>query len=201
VAVEAGIGCILDPDRANAKWANTPMFASPEPRRLSIESPRPAPDVAAALQEAASSRRYSVPHGAARSYLRLGGAVSAAGVELTAKPYVMPGIRAGGGWLTLYFTGRIEETPDGSLLTGLVSAPIGRSVPLILAGWVAFLAVVAAAIAPVLWVGLFIIALILVPIWGLMFRYNQRAMIRQAHEFEDFLRSIVGAVGSGSTQS
>lgn len=193
--------------------ANNSKFAPPEPLWVSIDSRRPPSEVAAALDEATSRRRYSVPHGEAQGFLRLGGTVSASRVELKAKPYLVPGIWAGQGSLTLYFSGRIEETPDGSLLTGLVSAPIPRSVPLVLGGWVGFLGVVGAIIGAfigspvglaiaILWVlALAVLVLLITPIWTLTLRYNQRAMLRRAHEFEDFLRSIVDAAGGGSTQS
>jgi hypothetical protein len=164
------------------------VTSAPEWPWIDLSFDLPAADVASILSRAAAARRYSEPRGRdSMGYLRLGGTVDGQRFDLSAKPYLAPGIRAGSGSLACRLQGEVVDAAGGSRLTAQLSAPIPRTTILLLAGWVLLLLALSRALFP------FSIVLIasVIPMWWVLARYNQRQALRWADDVRAFLRAIV----------
>jgi hypothetical protein len=169
-------------------------FAGPGPVAISIPSVLSRDEVIDRLAQAVDERRYSSPGRSSPGFFRLGGSVMAEHVVLTARPYVIPGVIAGSGAMTMELRGEVIQAEEGSEIRGTVSAPIRFST-------LAF-----AVFTLITWVvcglafngstslaRIFILlgAVSIGVVWAWTIRRNRRMALRNVDELTRMIRSIV----------
>ena len=132
--------------RTDATLMRAPSrFAAPDPVAVSIDSDLPRDEALKQLSQAVAERRYSSPGRNSRGFFRLGGVVAPDGMTITARPYLIPGVIAGGAAMTIELRAEVVDTAAGSRLTGVVSAPVPQTT--IAFGFVAWLCFVVFGVA------------------------------------------------------
>jgi hypothetical protein len=188
------------------------VLERPEPVPIRVTSRASRSQFIAALTQAVAERRYS---NANETTLRIyHGSVVGNAVSLTVKTYFLPGIWARGN-INKVLTGSINDAPTGSELVGLVTAPISRTSILVIAGWMAVLAVacgliagfaaftqadatdLATALLLAITVGVAAVAVAVVLVlspailgMALIARHNQRTSLREVDRLSRFLQTI-----------
>jgi hypothetical protein len=169
-------------------------FDAPDHVDVSIESGLSRDEAIKRLSQAVAERRYSRPGRYSRGFFRLGGAVSPDGVAITARPYVIPGVVAGSGAMTIELRAEVLDTEAGSRLTGKVRAPVGRTMLAFgLVAWSCFVAFALVGNGSTWPTWTFVMAgtLILSVLWTWIIRRNQRMALRSAIELTALVRSIL----------
>jgi Flp pilus assembly protein TadB len=169
-------------------------FDAPDHVDVSIDSGLSRDEAIKRLSQAVAERRYSRPNRYSRGFLRLGGAVSTDGVAITARPYVIPGVVAGYGAMTIELRAEVVDTEAGSRLTGNLTAPVRRT--MLAFGLVAWSCFAAFALAgnrstwPT-WAFVMAATLILTVLWTWIIRRNQRMALHNAIELTTLVSSIL----------
>ena len=91
------------------------------PVAIEVTTPLSAEAAVAAIAGALLEERYWDPKRSESPFLRLAGSQVGLDVDLSAVPYVLPGVRARG--LRLTIRGKLEPSGSGCLLTAAVSTP------------------------------------------------------------------------------
>lgn len=170
------------------------VFEGPEPIEVRVTSPLSVDASLARLNQAIEAGQYSTPERDANGYLRLGGRVASGQVCVTAKPYVIPGVPAGYGAMTLEFRGDLAGNVEGCELRGSINAPLRpRTVWALVVGFAVLgtFAVATGGGIQIAWV--LVMAAILGPTWAWVIRHNQRMALRNAGEFARLLTSVIAA--------
>lgn len=168
-------------------------FAAPGPVAVSIQSALSRDKVIERLAHAVDGRRYSHPGRYAPGYLRLGGSVATDHMTLTARPYVIPGLVAGYGAMTIELRGEVVDSADGSEVRGTVTAPV-RWTTLAFAAvawivWVAF-GITGNGRTWLVWAIVVLGSVFVSAAWAWIIRRNQRMALRNVDELTRMLRSI-----------
>lgn len=171
-------------------------FAAPDPIAVSIHSGMPRAAVIERLERAVRERSYSKPGRNSPGFFRLGGSMTADDVTLTARPYVIPGLIAGRGAMSIELHGKVVASEDGSDIRGTINAPIGWAIPMSLGIALILWVIFGIASNGSTWPNLtFVIfgGLLLCAAWGWVIRHNQRRALRNVTELTRMLASIVEA--------
>ena len=169
-------------------------FSPPGAVPISIRSVLARDDVIDRLAQAVEERRYSSPGRNSPGFFRLGGSVIAEHVILTARPYVIPGVIAGFGAMTIEFRGEVIKNEGGSEIRGTVSAPVGSATlavaVLALLAWAGF-GIAGNGSGWPAWIFIVLTGVIVGAAWVCAIRHNQRMALRNVGELTLMLRSIV----------
>ncbi len=168
-------------------------LGEPEPVSLSIETST-AMDVALDRLEAAiRERRYVPPGRDGHGFVRFSGTVEPTSFRIRARPYVIPGVRAGSGALLLHVDGtlRVLDGGRGTAINGWMSAPNRRgsiaSTGVVLLAWLAIGLVEHGATS---WFSvLFFPAIALLMLAAI--RHGQRSALRRSPQVRAALRETI----------
>jgi hypothetical protein len=167
-------------------------FAAPGSVAVSVPSVLSRAEVIDRLTRAVDERRHSSPGRSSPGFFRLGGRVAAERLVLTARPYVIPGVIAGYGAMTIEMRGDVIQTADGSEIRGTVSAPIQfamlASAAVTLITWVVF-GLALNASTSLTRILIVLGAVFIGVLWAWTIRRNQRMALRNVDESACSVRS------------
>jgi hypothetical protein len=163
------------------------------PVAVSIRSSDPPKKALERLDQAVRENDYGPTDRNSPGFYRMSGEVFRRYVTLAARPYAMPGIRAGSGAMALSFVGEVVPDGSGSELSGSIEAPVDP-----------FLTVVGAILSVVFLLGalvqgpgvpalVFAVVVAVTMQFGFAWirSHNQRMAMRSAGEIVRFLRSVL----------
>lgn len=171
-----------------------PLFSAPAAVAVSVHSSLSPDAVVDRLAQAVDERRYSNPSRFSVGYFRLGGSIAQARVILMARPYLIPGLVAGRGAMTIELRAEVIEAEDGSDLRGTVTAPIRWPTPVFLVTGSVLWAAVGIAGNGSNWLTWgFVVAGIatMATLWSWILRHNQRRALRNVDELVRTIDSIL----------
>jgi hypothetical protein len=178
----------------------TAAFAAPDPVPILIPSVLSRDAVIDRLAQAVDERRYSIPGRNSSGFLRLGGSVAAGRVSLTARPYLIPGVIAGSGAMTIELRGEVIQAEEGSEIRGTVTAPVRQTTLVFLAfgliAWAAFGIASNGSRLPT-WIFIMLGGVCIGATWVWTIRHNQRTALRHVDELTRLLGSIVADAARG----